>query len=243
MGTIRVAKRNRFTPIDRRTINDRQLSFRARGVLHFLLDKPEGWKADSELLTVHTTEGRDAIRSALRELEEFGYLVRRKWRDSSTGQWVSEHIVYERPSDAEEASDDDVSSDEDQGGFSALATSSPDATSSQVDATAGNPAVANQRRLTSAGFPGPLIKTVKKTVTNPLPPLCDDANGAPRRRVRSDSNETATARYQRLGAHAAHTQRIAESLADDHLEIDDDAPASITAIRSRFNRDHREASA
>lgn len=98
MSTLRVARRSRYTSVDRRTINDTALSYRARGVLVWLLDKPDDWRADATSIASGGTEGRDAIRSALRELEAGGYLVRSKRRDEGTGRWVTEHVLYEHPS-------------------------------------------------------------------------------------------------------------------------------------------------
>lgn len=42
------------------------------------------------------TEGRDAVRSALRELEKFGYLVRVKAQDEK-GQWHHHQDVFDVP--------------------------------------------------------------------------------------------------------------------------------------------------
>lgn len=96
MSTIRVRRRSRFTTIHRDTINDDQLSFRARGVLVWLLDKPDDWSCSSEQIARSGGEGRDAIRSALAELESAGYLQRARVRGPS-GRWVTETVVYERP--------------------------------------------------------------------------------------------------------------------------------------------------
>lgn len=101
MSTIRVAKRPRYTSVDRRSINDGGLSFRARGVLVWLLDKPDDWRADATSISNGGREGRDAVRAALRELEEAGYLVRRKFRDDG-GAWRTEHTLYEHPSLADQ---------------------------------------------------------------------------------------------------------------------------------------------
>lgn len=95
--TIRVGKRHRYTSIDRDTLNDGRLSFRARGALAWLLDKPDDWRTNADSMASAGREGREAIRSVLKELETAGYLERNKWRDPETGQWRSEWIVRERP--------------------------------------------------------------------------------------------------------------------------------------------------
>lgn len=96
MTQFRVRRRDRFTTIDRTTVNDSRLSFKARGLLIWLLDKPDDWRCDSTQIAQAGTEGREAVRSALNELEAMGYLHRRKYRNAQ-GQWVSETDVYETP--------------------------------------------------------------------------------------------------------------------------------------------------
>lgn len=96
---LRHGSRRKWLTVDRRAINDARLSFRARGVLAWLLDKPDDWQWNSDTLAGEGTEGRDAIRKALAELTEFGYLVRAR-RQTGGGHWVTESIVYEDPADA-----------------------------------------------------------------------------------------------------------------------------------------------
>lgn len=96
MTTLRIAKRDRYTSVSRLTINDERLSFRARGVLVWLLDKPDDWRFDSESISGAGSEGRDAVRRALQELESCGYLLREKFRDGG-GRFVTIVTVYERP--------------------------------------------------------------------------------------------------------------------------------------------------
>lgn len=95
--TLRVATRARYTTVDRRSINHDTLSFRARGVLVWLLDKPDGWHVNADRIAEHGKEGRDAIRAALTELEVAGYLVRNRSRGDG-GRWTTEHVLYEHPS-------------------------------------------------------------------------------------------------------------------------------------------------
>lgn len=96
MTAIRVARRERYTSISRSTINDEGLSFRARGILIWLLDKPDDWRVDSEQIAAAAKEGRDAVRTALNELVAAGYIVRIKEQDEK-GRWTSSTWVHERP--------------------------------------------------------------------------------------------------------------------------------------------------
>lgn len=95
---IRVARRRRFAVIDQRAINDSRLSFRARGVLAWLLDKPDDWRCNSRTIAVAGREGRDAVQAALRELEQAGYLSRAR-RQNDRGRWLTFTTVHERPVD------------------------------------------------------------------------------------------------------------------------------------------------
>lgn len=96
MSTIRVQRRARFATIDRRTVNDERLSYRARGVLLWLLDKPDNWHGSADAIGRAGPEGRDAVRKALAELAEHGYL-RRERLQGADGRWSTVTTVYERP--------------------------------------------------------------------------------------------------------------------------------------------------
>lgn len=98
MSTIRISKRDRFTVVDQSMLNDERLSYRARGVLVWLLDKPDDWSVRSNSIAGNGLEGRDAIRTALSELEAAGYLVRER-KQTDKGFWTTETMVYEQPLD------------------------------------------------------------------------------------------------------------------------------------------------
>ncbi|MGV9715435.1 replication protein [Rhodococcus pyridinivorans] len=86
-----------FTILSNAVINDERLSFRARGVLIWLLSKPDDWRTRSDAIAGQSPkEGRDAIRSALRELAELGYLIREKIQNER-GQWITIQTIYEEP--------------------------------------------------------------------------------------------------------------------------------------------------
>lgn len=97
MTTIRIAKRERWTAVNRSAVNDPRLSFRALGVLVWLLDKPDDWRFSAESLASNEgREGRDAMRAALRELREAGYIITRRWQ-GERGRWGSETVLVEQP--------------------------------------------------------------------------------------------------------------------------------------------------
>ncbi|MDH6279317.1 replication protein [Prescottella agglutinans] len=106
-GGIRRGPRrvDRFTILDNDVINDKRLSYRARGVLIWLLSKPADWRTRSESIAAQSPkEGREAIRSAMRELREAGYLRTEKIQDPETGRWSTITTVFEVPVDESETS-------------------------------------------------------------------------------------------------------------------------------------------
>ena len=93
---VREPGRDRWLVVDQAVIRNRQLSHRAKGILALLLSMPDGWTANSEWIALHGTEGRDAVRAALRELEAAGHMIKHKAQDSH-GRWYTRWIVYEQP--------------------------------------------------------------------------------------------------------------------------------------------------
>ncbi|MGL5910611.1 MAG: hypothetical protein ACRCZP_11460 [Phycicoccus sp.] len=88
-----------FVQIPRDSIRDTRLSLRARGLLAYLLDRPEGWIVRSETIARDAPEGREAIRSALRELGAAGY-YRLERRHLTSGRVAMGTAVSETPIDS-----------------------------------------------------------------------------------------------------------------------------------------------
>lgn len=65
-----------FTQIPNDWLRDSRLSFKARGLLALLMSHREGWSLSVNTLAAQNQEGKDAIRSAIEELERFNYLYR-----------------------------------------------------------------------------------------------------------------------------------------------------------------------
>ncbi|MGA1556911.1 MAG: helix-turn-helix domain-containing protein [Ilumatobacteraceae bacterium] len=91
---IRTAQYDRFTVLPNAVIDDHHLSWKARGLLCYLLAKPDGWRTSAGRLARTGPDGRDAVRSGLAELEERGYLLRRREQDAS-GRWSTVTWVYD----------------------------------------------------------------------------------------------------------------------------------------------------
>lgn len=72
-GGLRKENPDLHVRIPRKTIRDQALSWKARGLLGFLLDLPDGWDVRAEWLETQGPDGRDAVRTGLRELRKRGY--------------------------------------------------------------------------------------------------------------------------------------------------------------------------
>lgn len=67
-----------FTQIANSVLNDKKISFKAKGVFAYIYSKPHGWQFSSYRMAKDSDDGIDAIRSAVRELMSAGYLSRKK---------------------------------------------------------------------------------------------------------------------------------------------------------------------
>lgn len=74
MAIIHIKKReNPYTQIDKRCLEDCRLSWRARGILAYLLSKPDNWQVSVKDIQLGGKEGREAVQAAMKELEKIGY--------------------------------------------------------------------------------------------------------------------------------------------------------------------------
>jgi len=94
---VRSKRRDRFVVIGNETIRDRRLSYKARGILAYLLSLPDNWRISSQYLATVAPDGRDAVRTGLQELERYGYLVRERIQDAESGRWGWYQVIYDRP--------------------------------------------------------------------------------------------------------------------------------------------------
>lgn len=99
MSIIRVSHdaSSRWFLMSRETAQDVTLSYKARGILAYLLSKPDSWEWQETDLIEHGPDGKHAIRSGLKELKEAGYLTSKPERDPETGEFRWVKTIHERP--------------------------------------------------------------------------------------------------------------------------------------------------
>ena len=74
MSTFRINKTKNFTVISNIHLKEKKMSLKAKGLLTLMLSLPEDWDYSIKGLISICVENRLAIRNALDELKEFGYL-------------------------------------------------------------------------------------------------------------------------------------------------------------------------
>lgn len=97
MPVFRVQKTKDFTVMSNHHLKNKDLSLRSKGLLSFMLSLPEDWDYTLKGLATLNKEGVDAIRSAINELEAFGYIERRRLRNDKGQLGDNEYIIHELP--------------------------------------------------------------------------------------------------------------------------------------------------
>jgi hypothetical protein len=96
---VRVVKNkdNPYVMLNKGFLNDDRMSWRAKGLLAYLLSKPDDWEVMICDLVAKSTEGKNIVYNTLKELINIGYIERNKLRDSKGKITKWEYRVYEYP--------------------------------------------------------------------------------------------------------------------------------------------------
>jgi len=97
MAVFRVERTHNYTVMSNYHLRDKGLSLKAKGLLSQMLSLPEDWDYTLAGLAKINAEGRDAIRAAVQELEQAGYIRRSRVRDDKGCLRGTEYVIYERP--------------------------------------------------------------------------------------------------------------------------------------------------
>lgn len=98
----RVKRTSGYTIMSNYHLRDMNLSLKASGLLSLVLSLPEDWKYSVRGLTAIVKEGESAVKSALQELEQHGYLRRTEIRTESGKFQGLEYIFLEYPGQLED---------------------------------------------------------------------------------------------------------------------------------------------
>ena len=97
MAVFRIEKTRDYTVMSNHHLRNAGLSLKSKGLLSMMLSLPEDWNYTTRGLAKICKEGTDSIGSALKELEQAGYIVRNRLRDSKGKIVDVEYVIYETP--------------------------------------------------------------------------------------------------------------------------------------------------
>ena len=97
MAVFRVQKTQNYTVMSNHHLNDKALSLKAKGLLSLMLSLPDSWDYTTRGLASICKEGVDGIQATVRELENAGYIIRRRVRDQNGQVRGMEYTVFEQP--------------------------------------------------------------------------------------------------------------------------------------------------
>jgi len=97
MAVFRVERTKGFTVMSNYHLNDKRISLKAKGLLSQMLSLPDTWDFTLRGLAHINKESLDAIRTAVLELEQNGYITRQQLRGEGGKLSKIEYTIFERP--------------------------------------------------------------------------------------------------------------------------------------------------
>ncbi len=97
MSVFRVERTRDYTVMSNHHLKNKKLSLKAKGLMSLILSLPEEWDYTLKGLSYISLEKIDAVRSAIIELEQAGYIIRRRIRDGGGKLRGTEYIIHEEP--------------------------------------------------------------------------------------------------------------------------------------------------
>jgi hypothetical protein len=90
-------KDNPYVQINKTCLEDVRLSWKAKGLLAYMLSQPDNWVFYREELVRHSRDGLDSLKAAVKELSSYGYIkiVSEKDQNGKFVGWATH--VYEQP--------------------------------------------------------------------------------------------------------------------------------------------------
>lgn len=96
---IRVNKNKNYTVMSNVHLQDARLTLKAKGLLSVILSLPDDWHYTISGLTSLCSEKETAVKSALNELKQCGYIKvdKKKPNNENGGRWEYIYNIYENP--------------------------------------------------------------------------------------------------------------------------------------------------
>lgn len=97
MATFRVNKNKNYTTINNTGLRDKRLTWKAKGILAYILTLPDDWVFYMEEIATHAKDKLDSLKSGMKELKKYGYVKRFPVKDEQGKIIRWETIIYEVP--------------------------------------------------------------------------------------------------------------------------------------------------
>ena len=101
MAVFRIEKTRDYTVMANHHLRNTELSLKAKGLLSLMLSLPEEWDYTTKGLAHICKDGVDSICAGVRELEDHGYVVRERIRNSNGQLGAIEYTILEQPRTSE----------------------------------------------------------------------------------------------------------------------------------------------
>jgi hypothetical protein len=96
MAVFRIHKNKNYTAMSNYHLRDKNLSYKAKGLLSMMLSLPDDWDYSIKGLEKISKEKEVAIKDTLNELKRYNYLIVNKDRNEK-GLFNYEYNIYEKP--------------------------------------------------------------------------------------------------------------------------------------------------
>ena len=100
MAVFRINKTRDYTVMSNHHLRNTSLSLKAKGLLSLMLSLPDNWDYTTKGLASICKDGIDSICSAVKELEQHGYIVRERVRNNKGQLTTIEYTILEQPKTA-----------------------------------------------------------------------------------------------------------------------------------------------
>ena len=97
MAVFRINKTRDYTVMSNHHLRNTALSLKAKGLLSLMLSLPDNWDYTTKGLASICKDGIDSICSAVKELEQHGYIVRERVRNEKGQLTTIEYTILEQP--------------------------------------------------------------------------------------------------------------------------------------------------
>ena len=210
MAVFRVEKNRGYTVMSNHHLRNKDLSLKAKGLLSQMLSLPEDWDFTLKGLSLINREQIDAIRAAVKELEQAGYIVRSRERAGQGRLRGADYLIYEQPQPVPDSPT-----------LENPMLEKP----TQEKPTQGKPMQLNKDRQIKEPLTTDGLNTDSIPILSPPSPLEDGAAEPPERNGKEAATQSAVAIYREIimdnieYSHLVQNTRLDRELLDEIVDL------------------------